>query len=170
MLQPVEIFPTARDTVRRGVSIESTIVASRWDQARVHRVLDLSDQGMRVAAGTRLEVGEDVLVSFVPPGWWLLGELEVFARVKRSTERQDGRPATMGLEFLDLPRGARAELRRSLRGVPPPIPTVKRRSERQLVWVDVLVTCTEDLDDRVNTYEVREVLSLDEAEIYPAPS
>ncbi|MCB9591913.1 MAG: hypothetical protein H6719_04200 [Sandaracinaceae bacterium] len=111
---------------------------------------------MRVASGTRLPRGEHVVLSFIPPGWWVHGELTVFARVARETERHDGAPATMGFEFIDLPRGARTELSRCLRGLPPPLPRVRARPKKELVWIDVMVTYTEDLGDRVNTFEVSE--------------
>jgi len=155
MLQPVEIFPNARRTLRRSMKhLESEVIASRWDDPRKHRVLDLSERGMRVAAGTRLPRGETTLLSFVPPGWWVHGEVTVFVRVIRETPRADGSPAMMGFEFLDLPEGARRELAHSLRGFPPPLPSVARRERRDLVWVDVMLTYTEDLGDRVNTFEI----------------
>lgn len=158
MLVPVEIIPSARSLVRRAVSLEAHVVSRAWEGMRKHRVLDLSPDGMRVAAGTRLEVDEPVVVTFEPPGWWLFGELTLFAKVARTTPRDTAFPASMGLRFLDLPRGARGELQRTLRGLPPPIPRKKRRAERELVWVDTLVTYTEDLGDRVNTFEVSEAL------------
>ncbi len=155
MLQPVEIFPNARQTLRRSVAhLESEVIASGWDGPRKHRILDLSERGMRVASGTRLRRGEHVVLSFTPPGWWLHGELTVFAEVRRETPRWEGAPATMGFEFLDLPRGAGLELQRCLRGFPPPLPSADVKTRTELVWVDVLVTYTEDLGDRVNTFEV----------------
>lgn len=119
---------------------------------------------MRVAAGTRLVKGEHLVLSFVPPGWWLHGELTLFARVARSTERTDGAPASMGLEFLDLPNGAARELARCLRGLPPPLPIRQRSPHREMVWVDVLLTHVEDLGDRVNTFEVSERIRLSDLE------
>ena len=170
MLHPVEIFPNARRNLRRSVShLQSEVIARRWDVPRKHRILDLSENGMRVAAGTRLPRGENIVLSFTPPGWWLLGELTVFARVARETERLEGGPATMGLEFLDLAEGARKQLSRSLRGCPPPLPSAKAKSRNELVWVDVMVTYTEDLGDRVNTFEVSErFATVDAAELEPA--
>lgn len=159
MLQPAEVLlSNTRETVRRATppQLQSEVIAGRWDAPRAHRVIDLSERGMRVASGTRLARGEHVVLSFVPPGWWLHGELTVFAKVVRETERDGHGPATMGFEFLDLPRGAEAELRRCLRGLPPPLPRVRPRPRRELVWIDVLVTYTEDLGDRVNTFEVSE--------------
>lgn len=156
MLQRVEVVPGHRQELRRAVSLEADLITERWERPRRHRVIDLSPRGMCVAAGTRLEPGERLVVSFTPPGWWVLGELELFARVRRSVPRHGERPATVGLEFLDLPWGARGQLDHQLRGLPPPLPQQRPRTE--LVWVDELVTWEEDLGDRVNTFEVSAAL------------
>jgi hypothetical protein len=169
MLQNVEILPGARRSLRRAVSLEADLVADPWETARSHRVLDLSPEGMRVAAASLLPVGEHVVVCFTPPGWWLLGELNVWARVARAEPRRGARPATLGLSFLDLPVGARDALAHTLRGLPPPLTIEKGAARRELVWVDMLVTWTEDLGDRINTFEVSDVLAaLDDAELEPA--
>lgn len=166
MLEPVEILPGCRRTLRRGVSMDAELIASRWDRPRAHRVTDVSPLGLRVAAGTRLPVDEVVALSFVPPGWWLHGEVTVFSRVASSAPRHDGLSAWMGLEFLDLPAGVEAHLQRSLRGLPPPLPSRRSRHRKELVWVDMLVTYTEDLGDRVNTVEMSEVMkAVDEEEL-----
>ncbi len=86
-----------------------------------------------MAAGTLLQEGEHVIVCFTPPGWWLLGELSLWARVARAAPRREGQGAVMALELLDLPAGARDELARVLSGRPPPLPRA-RPSDR--VWVD----------------------------------
>ena len=170
MLQLVEVSTNERHTLRRGVSMDIELIASRWDQPRLHRVLDLSESGLRIAAGTRLPIGEDVVVSFTPPGWWIFGEITLFARVKQETARKEGAAATMGMEFIDLPKGLEVEMKRSLRGLPPPVPTERARTRRELVWVDVLMTYTEDLGDRVNTFEVSERLQqIGDVEISPRP-
>jgi len=171
MLQAVEILPNARQTLRRSVKhLESEVIASCWDDPRKHRVLDLSEHGMRVAAGTRLSRGETTLLSFTPPGWWVHGEVTVFAKVVRETARREGLPATMGFEFLDLPPGARRELAQSLKGFPPPLPSAKRRQKKDLVWVEVLLTYTEDLGDRVNTFELSERIRASDLEaLEPEP-
>ncbi len=169
MLQLVEFHANERQATRRGVALTTAVIATPRDLPRQHRILDLSEDGLRVAAGTRLPIGEAVVVSFTPPGWWIFGELTLFARVRRETERgKGGGPATMGMEFIDLPKGLRIEMKRSLRGLPPPIPTGESRVRRELVWVEVLMTYTEDLGDRVNTFEVSERLQrIDDAEIVP---
>lgn len=156
MLQTVEVLPGHRDSLRRAVSLEASLMASTWEGARKHRVLDLSPEGMCLAAAGRLPIGERVAVSFTPPGWWVLGELTLFAWVRRSEPRNDG-PATLGLEFLDLRPGAKLLLESSLRGLPPPLP--RHLPQTELVWVDALITWQEDLGDRVNTFELSEALT-----------
>lgn len=158
MLQVVEILPDARRSLRRAVEVEAELIAAPWDAPRPHRILDLSPEGMRVAAGTRLPEDEPILVTFTPPGWWLLGEVSLWARVARAEPRSQARPATMGLEFLQLPRGLRDQLGRTLVGRPPPLPSAPPKPATELVWVDVLLTYTEDLGDRVNTFEVSEAV------------
>jgi hypothetical protein len=170
MLHPVEILPGARRSLRRAVHLDAEVVAAPWSAPRLHRVTDLSPEGMRVAAGTRLPVDEPVLVSFTPPGWWVLGEVSLLARVARHEPREGDRPASMGLEFLRPPAGVRDQLARTLQGRPPPLRVGRRPARRELVWVDVLVTYTEDLGDRVNTFEVSEVMraeDLDALEVEP---
>lgn len=156
MLQTVEVLPGHRDAIRRAVSLEANLMSSEWEGPRKHRVLDLSPEGMCLAAAGRLPIGERVAVSFTPPGWWVLGELTLFAWVRRSEPRGDG-PATLGLEFLDLRPGARALLEASLEGRPPRLPCHTPRTE--LVWIDALITWQEDLGDRVNTFEVSEAIA-----------
>jgi hypothetical protein len=169
MLHPVEFLPlNARRTLRRAVKIEAEIIASEWETPRCHRVIDLSHEGLRVAAGTLLPVGQDVVVSFTPPGWWPHGELIEFARVRRGKRRKDGRAAQMGLSFVGLSLGLRRELERTLRHRPPPLPESRWEPKQELVWMETLVTWTEDLGDRVNTFEVSDAMrTLDENEFAP---
>ncbi|HJL19450.1 MAG TPA: PilZ domain-containing protein [Sandaracinaceae bacterium LLY-WYZ-13_1] len=164
MLQPVEILPGCRRALRRAVSLEATVASDAWDAPRLHRTTDLSPQGMRLAAGTRLPVGSTVSVSFSPPGWWVLGPVELAARVVRSEPRDGDRPAAMGLAFQDLRPGLEEQLAHTLIGRPPPLPQRGRSLARELVWVDALLTYTEDLGDRVNTIEVSERLAAGELE------
>jgi len=171
MLQPATVLPGSRRSLRRAVRLEAELASTEWEHVRPHRVLDLSPEGMQVAAGTRLGRGESLVVSFTPPGWWLHGELSLFAEVVRSTPRIGEEPASMGLSFLDMPHGAREELARCLRGRPPPLPRRRHRPRRELVWVDCLVTWEEDLGDRVNVVEWSETVAAEEIEaaIDPTP-
>lgn len=157
MLQPVEVLPGARRSPRRAVKLEAEVISYAWDAPRRHRVLDLSPEGIRLVTDSPRPKDEIVVVSFSPPAW-SGSELNVFSRVVRSEPRRGDLPATMGLEFLDLPDAAHEAVAKSLRGLPPPLPIGRLAAARELVWVDMLVTYTEDLGDRVNTIEVSEVI------------
>ena len=170
MLQPATVLPGSRRSLRRAVRLDAELASTSWERVRPHRVLDLSPEGMCGAAGTRLPLGEDLVVSFTPPGWWLHGELSLFAKVVRSVPRLSGEPASMGLSFLDMPHGAQDELARCLRGRPPPLPKRRHPTRRELVWVDLLVTYEEDLGDRVNTVEWSEMVAAEEIEAALDPS
>lgn len=167
MLHPIEVLANARRSLRRAVRLEAEVISSAWEAPRIHRVTDLSLDGMRIAAGTRLPEDEHVVVCFTPPGSWDLGEVQSFARVVRSEPRKGQRSASMGLELLDVDWSQKRQLARVLRGLPPPIPAPGR--PRELVWIDMLVTYTEDLGDRVNTFEVSEALrAIDDGELAPS--
>ncbi len=153
MLVPVEVLPAVRRSLRRGVELEAHVIAPEWDAPRRHRVLDLSPDGLRLAAGSLLPVGAHVVVCFTPPGGWLLGELMVWARVVRAEERSEGAEAALGLELLDLLEGERRELEHALVGRPPRLPSRPVRPRRELVWVDAL--------------EELEVYALDEQRLEP---
>lgn len=144
MLTPALVLPWARRSLRRGVDLDAFVIAAGWETPRRHRVLDLSGDGLRLAAGTLLPIGEHVVVCFTPPGWWVHGELMVWARVARAEARGEHTEASLGLELLDLPDGARAELDRVLTGRPPRLPSRRPRARRELVWVDALA----DLEPR----------------------
>jgi hypothetical protein len=170
MLCPVEILENARRSTRRSVAMTADVISPAWDKPRCHRVADLSPEGMRVLAGTRLPEGELVVVCFTPPGDWLLGEITAWARVVRSEARDGDRPASMGLELVDLEKGTREFLAHALLHRPPPLPRTRVRPLRELVWIDLLVTYTEDLGDRVNTFEVSEVIgAIEDEELRVAP-
>jgi hypothetical protein len=161
MLHSVEVVSSARRSLRRAVTLEADVIARPWDLPRRHRVLDLSPEGMRLSAGTPLPVGEEVVVCFAPPGGDAT-ELWAWARVVRT-----GADA-MGLELLDLDSRERDQLSRALIGTPPPL-SARARSRRELVWIEMLVTYTEDLGDRVNTVEVSEALhAVADRELQPA--
>lgn len=96
-----------RRAPRRPVRMEADLIASRWDEPRRHALLDLGFHGVRVQGDELLGEGEHVVLSFRPPGG-RLGELTLFARVAHA------RRIGMGLELLELPQDARAELERAV--------------------------------------------------------
>lgn len=160
MLSTVEIIPSARRVVRRGIEIGCELFSERGGSRR-ERVLDLSHEGARVSSDVPLVSGEEVLLSFVAPGAYD-DRISTVCRVMHAGTSG----SIVGLRFLDLSRSTRAEMKRRLRGVPPPLP--RRRTAREQVWVDALVTWEEDLGDQTNTFEVSErLVSLSDDEILP---
>lgn len=148
MLSTVEIIPSARRTTRRGIEIGCELFSQRGGSRR-ERVLDLSPDGARISTEVPLFRGEEVLLSFVAPGA-MDDRISTMCRVVHA----GGGSSIVGVSFLELPKHAQHEMRRRLRGVPPPLPSQRMKSE--LVWVDALVTWEEDLGDRVNTFAVAE--------------
>ncbi len=152
MLHRIEIVPSARRTVRRGMRLGCALTSHRAGPRR-ETVLDLSARGARVRTDLPLTRGERVLVELAPP---TLGRrVETLAKVAHVVPA--GRAHDVGLEFVGLDARVAEDLTRSLRGVPPPLPSA--RPQIELVWVEMLVTWEEDLGDRVNTFEVSETMA-----------
>ena len=67
MLSPVEIIPSARRTVRRGIELGCELFSEHGGSRR-ERLVDLSQEGARLSSEVPLRRGEEVVLSFVPPG------------------------------------------------------------------------------------------------------
>lgn len=163
MLHPIQILPAShRRTPRRGLELGCALTSHVFGPRR-HSLIDLSPTGARVV-GDGLEVSRDdrVLLEFAPPS--LGRRVETLARVAHVAQTDRG--VDVGLEFVGLAKALREDLTRALRGVPPPLPHLRKaRKPAQLVWVEMLVTWEEDLGDRVNTFEVSErMATLDDGE------
>jgi hypothetical protein len=162
VLSPVEIIPSARRVVRRGIEIGCELFSERGGSRR-ERLFDLSHDGARLSSDVALARGEEVLLSFVPPG----AQDDRVSTMCEVVHVADGSPL-VGVRFLDLSRPERKAMARRLRGVPPPLPR-SRRSSGELVWIDALVTWEEDLGDRLNFFEVSErMIALEDHEIAAA--
>jgi hypothetical protein len=111
-----------RRATRRAVTAPCVVVATDGYRLISHRVLDLSPRGMLVTCRTDLEIGDDVFVSFQPPGdgKWMNVKAEV-ARIIGGSRLWDVGPC-VGLLFKDLDNSARGELLARLAGIPPTIP------------------------------------------------
>lgn len=152
-----EVVSSTRRSVRRSVSLPCEVLSVEGSLAR-ERVLDLSSRGARVTARSKVRVDEPIVVSFRPPR--LSASLDVLARVAHAESRisrEFGDIDFVGLEFVDLAASARRDLERSLRGLPPPLPRVRRESK--LVWLDVEMTWEENLDDQRNVFTTTERLT-----------
>lgn len=159
MLTPIELVPHARQEIRRVVPIGCELFTERGG-SRVESVVDLSARGARVTSAARALRGEEVLLSFVPPGA-RDDRLSTVCRVVHA-----GTEGVLGLSFLATTRTEERSLLARLRGYPPPLPTT-RAVRRELVWVDALVSWEEDLGDQVNTFSVSERLPMDELDGEP---
>lgn len=165
MLHPVEVLPGTRRAVRRAVHVDCEVVSRFWDDSIPHLATNLTPDGVWIESSLPLEVGEDVVLTFRPPRWEQGREVTCFGTVRRVDLRRrtsDPRSAGMGIEFLDIAEHDREDLARSLRGLPPPLPPrgARARFERELVWLDMLLSWEEDLGDRVNTFELSEHIGL----------
>ena len=93
-------------------------------------------------------------MTFVPPG--------APRRVSALGTVQHQQDGIVGVKFFSLERIDEETLGRHLRGLPPPLPKKHARTQRELVWVDMLLTYEEDLGDRVHIYEVSERMAIEE--------
>jgi hypothetical protein len=109
-----------RRSVRRSVALECHVHSAYWDGTVPFVACDLSMDGIWLASAFALEVGEEVMLSFVPPGGQST-EILTTARVARVSARE-GQPSGMGLAFSFMRSTDRAVLARSLEGRPPPLP------------------------------------------------
>lgn len=150
MLEHVEIVPSSRHAVRRAVEIGCEVVSQ--SAVHVERMIDLSPTGARVRSRAATRRGQEVLLTFVPPG--------APRRVSALGTVQHEHGGVLGVKFLSLDRIDEETLGRHLRGLPPPLPKKNVRVQRELVWVDTLLTYEEDLGDRVHIYEVSERMAM----------
>jgi hypothetical protein len=124
-------------------------------------MLDLSTRGACVTSTTPLAREEEVVVSFTPPG--LRTSLDALARVahlaRPTLVGADLVPVdVVGLEFTSLAASAARDLERALRGLPPPLPSLRRRLE--LAWIDVEMSWEEELEDQHNAFATSERITM----------
>jgi hypothetical protein len=151
MLEQVEIIPSSRRSIRRAVEIGCEVVTQ--SSVHVERMLDLSPRGARIRSRAETQRGQEILLTFVPPG--------APRRVSALGTIQHAQDGVLGVQFFSLERIDEDTLGRHLRGLPPPIPKKNLRRRRELVWVDALLTFEEDLGDRVHIYEVSEQIAME---------
>lgn len=150
MLHPVEIIPSSRQSIRRAVEIGCEVVSQT--SVHVERMLDLSPRGARLQSRTSMRRGQEVLLTFVPPG--------APRRVSALGTVQHQAEGVLGVEFFSLDRIDEDTLGRHLRGLPPPLPSKRMRTRHELVWVEMLLTYEEDLGDRTHLFEVSERMQM----------
>jgi hypothetical protein len=109
-----------RQSVRRSVALECHVHSAYWDGTVPFVARDLSPDGMWLACDFALEVGQEVLISFEPPGAGSRA-VQAVARIAH-VSGLEGQASGMGLAFTFMRSTDRALLARSLEGRPPPLP------------------------------------------------
>lgn len=158
-MHPYEVTSSTRRVTRRSLGLPCELLSNESGIRREH-MLDLSTRGASVTATSELALGEEVLLSFTPPGLTLA--VEAVARVAHVAMPklpfwQTSR-GIAGLEFNPLPASLLRDIERSLRGLPPPLPLPRKHLE--LAWLDLEVSWEEELDDRVNVVSLSERMTL----------
>lgn len=106
----------ARRSMRRLVDLQCEVFCALWGEAIVHRVTDLSEDGLWIETELLLEVGTEVTLSFYPPDWeeplCVAGRVERVELRPRSPERTS---VGMGIGFESLRNDERRRLTRSMR-------------------------------------------------------
>jgi Tfp pilus assembly protein PilZ len=106
----------ARKAVRRLIDLECRVFSDVWGEAIVHRVTDVSEDGLWIETDLLLEVGSEVTLSFYPPDWE--EPLYVAGRVRRvELERRPEQTTSvgMGIAFETLRTDERRQLTQSMR-------------------------------------------------------
>lgn len=109
-----------RRVTRRAIETPCIAVDRKGFKLVSQRVIDVSEEGMRLRADKPVPQGRTLRVTFrTPNGHWMT----VDAVVKRVEHgRRDGeRGVCLGLEYTRIDQ--RDELRKKLVGIPPPVPT-----------------------------------------------
>lgn len=109
-----------RRVTRRAVETPCIAVDRTGFKLVSQRVIDVSEEGMRVRADKPVPAGRTLRVTFrTPNGHWMT----VDAVVKRVEHGRRGgeRGYCLGLEYTRIDQ--RDELRKKLVGIPPPVPT-----------------------------------------------
>lgn len=110
----------SRRVTRRAVEAPCVAVDRIAFKLVGQRVIDVSEEGMRVRADRPVPRGRSLRVTFqAPTGQWMT----VDAVVKRVEQGRRGgeRGYCLGLEYTRI--DGREELRKKLIGIPPPIPS-----------------------------------------------
>ena len=120
----MDFLVTAKDrrTVRRHARMGCEVVRERDFRRVAHRVLDMSAEGMQVAADSAVLTGEGVIVSFRIPNTEVFVDAEAIVTRVVHGRRPSDRGGALGLRFRPLSRDLRGELALALRRLPPTLP------------------------------------------------
>src|SRR4051794_15946628 len=118
-----------RRSLRRAVLVECTVGNDGWDRSMGLRASDVSNDGLWIDTCFPLELGQELVLSFAPPGaaWheevWAVGEV---ARVGLWRRESDLWATGMGIAFTYLNAFDRRFLTNALIGHPPRLPGRKK--------------------------------------------
>jgi hypothetical protein len=124
-----------RRSLRRAVGLECSVACELWDGSLPLFATDVSHEGLWIDTPYPLDEGDEVVLSFTPPGArpnddvWALAEV---ARVGMIEPWQTAFPPGMGLSFTYLNAVDRRFLIDALVGHPPRLPG--RRRPPQFPW------------------------------------
>jgi hypothetical protein len=115
-----------RRSLRRAVALECCLQSELWDDELRLPASNLSTEGVWIETPIALAPGDEVIVSFTPPGLSADHVVWAAAKVVRvATARRQGDQAQspgMALRFTYCSDPHRRMLARSLLGVPPRLP------------------------------------------------
>jgi len=115
-----------RRSLRRAVALECCLQSERWEDELRLPASNLSTDGIWLETSIALAPGEEVIVSFTPPGLASHHVVWAAAKVVRvASARREGDAAQspgMGLHFTYCSEPHRRLLARSLQGHPPRLP------------------------------------------------
>ncbi|MGB5810530.1 MAG: PilZ domain-containing protein [Polyangiales bacterium] len=105
----------ARGAVRRLIDLDCGVYSEVWGEVIMHRVTDVSEEGLWIETDLLLEVGSEVTLTFYPPDWD--EPLCVAGRVRRvEFETAVGSSSIgMGIAFETLRTDERRQLHQSMR-------------------------------------------------------
>lgn len=109
-----------RKAIRRTVDVECGVFTEFWGEPVMHRVTDVSEDGLWIQTDLPLDAGTEVMLIFELDDWD--EPLYVAARVRRVELRRragDPRSAGMGIQFEGMRADERRKLTRSLRHLRP---------------------------------------------------
>jgi hypothetical protein len=123
-----------RRALRRAVCVPCIAVSTDSYRLISQQVLDLSPRGMLVACNQTVSLGDEVFVSFLPPGEgrWMNAQAEV-TRLIPGLRTWDPGPSA-GLVFTNLTIIKRGELLARLAGIPPTVPRRPLRFRGLSAW------------------------------------
>ncbi len=154
MLEAIELLPARRRSPRHACQLQVPLVCDLWDEPVAFETRDVSIDGLFFETTLALDPGTEVVLELR-----VGGETHFVIGSVRRADLHDGRPG-MGVELLDVDDGLRAALDRAICRRPPALPRGPAPILREQVWVDALLTWEEDLGDRVNIFEVSELIGL----------